>query len=86
MTPYDNDESATPDEPWSTTPPTEPGWYWVKLRGNNFAECARVDMREAVEGLRVAVFGDDFWYPLADVELWGPRLVPPPLPEEEQRP
>lgn len=56
---------------WTKTPPTEPGWYWVRWdRDPVVAEVAHI-----WTGLSARVQGE--WLALEQVPSWGPRIVPP---------
>ena len=73
--------------PWSTTPPTQPGWYWARYKTTGEVEMVAVDglSVRAVRTLRheasrpgVDVF--KFMIALSDFDLWaGP--ITAPLPE-----
>jgi hypothetical protein len=60
---------------WTPTPPTAPGWYWMRGRrhDDNLPQCVRVDDR-----LYVLMQGFIEWHPAADFAVdWAGPLVPP---------
>lgn len=71
---------------WTTEVPVEPGWYWVA----SHTETPGLDRREVVEvrfddsgELEAWKVGDSEPWEWPSVDLWGPRLTPPPPPTEE---
>lgn len=67
---------------WTTTPPTAPGWYWVR-QGHNPPTIAFVrewpTIREPY-GLASLLFGDAAHGPLSRFSHWL-RIDPPEVPE-----
>ena len=65
--------------------PTEPGYYWARLRSTFHAEpeweiVQLASLGPAFDGRQVVrCFDDqdDDWSPDEDVLEWGPRIVPP---------
>jgi hypothetical protein len=68
---------------WSTTPPTEPGWYWVRLGGSERTVFEVVRRHDRLMALSPGERGS---YDVDEIHWWGPKLVPPPLPEEAHKP
>lgn len=71
-----------PASPWTKTPPTEPGWYWLLYPTGLMMPL------EVVVGRYELVcdfYRGDGHEPVGDAPgLWGPRLVPPARPGEEE--
>ncbi len=67
---------------WTTTPPTEPGWYWVK-REDEHREMYRNGAIAYYSGHSVMYPGSSARYDLSSFSYWlGPLLVPePPIDE-----
>jgi len=61
---------------WTTTPPTEPGWYWIEYNPSDR------DLVEVDEDLNVWVAGEaDYWSLLTH---GGPSRWLGPIPEPEE--
>jgi hypothetical protein len=69
------------DLQWTTTPPTEEGWYWVdtsQWANRGVPEVVEVRLIED-KGLRAFETGDDVGIAVSAYELWlGPLPVPEP--------
>jgi hypothetical protein len=65
---------------WTTTPPTEPGWYWVKC-DTGAVSVYLVNLANSVMGLYFESLGESWEYIMEDWKIthWlGP--LPPPEP------
>jgi hypothetical protein len=66
---------------WTTTPPTEPGWYWVRwnIPYIHDVEIVRVYREHQGDRLFVADIGEDAEFELAKFTHWlGPLPIPEP--------
>ncbi len=60
--------------PWTTEPPTKPGWYWTML---NKPRLVKVSQEAFTSELHVTHTGNEQEYPLSDYTHWlGPLLEP----------
>ncbi len=58
---------------WSEEPPTEKGWYWARDPHPCVVYVTDVDSEELV----ACHIDSETPTPLDDVDLWGPRIIPP---------
>lgn len=65
-----------PTELWTSTPPTERGYFWWRLHGGSTPRIRRVYTEDGEWRATYASCDDNM--PLANVPgLWGPRIDPP---------
>lgn len=68
------------EPPWTTTPPTEPGIYWLRWRGNT----ACVEVVSVQRELVAFATRDEVGIPVLDTEYIGPahwqRIEAPEVP------
>lgn len=68
---------------WSTSPPTQPGWWWVKLESLSKPAMAYVYWNhDGTLYVVVREHGGSFVGEWPENALWSPVVPPPPLPEE----
>jgi hypothetical protein len=69
-----------PIHPWTTTPPTEPGWYWAAIWRPDVDDIREVVRVVSPNGrLLVVMAGTDEVFQLGEFTHWlGPLPIPAP--------
>ena len=67
---------------WSREPPGEAGFYWHKFIEDRSPEVLEARRSRRYAGGLEIVFGDEVWSPKDFGGIWGPRIDPPPWPED----